>query len=352
MPHYSAAQYEKFFDNFDGFVYKPRTFCSQRLSELYFIILGNIQHEEAMIESIRNNSKLGELVIRLMYEDINFLNGLMTNSKVGYPDFMDAIKRWRDQLTKDSLTKENKMSNEEIVINNVLLPFYRKIKSEEFVIDKTGVKTVEILGLRMELNPQQKLLNFYDIRKSPEEYIKQEIAWYDSMDLSVKDISKYAKLWANVCTKNDKQLVNSNYGFLVYSDQNYSQYSNVLNELMMNSFSRRAIMIYNRPSMQYDYNKDGMSDFICTLGQQFFIRNGKLISLVEMRSSDMMYGFFSDMPWFATIQDRLLADLKERAYPGLEQGDLIWISNSGHLYEKHFDTVIKIVEKYNSENKI
>ena len=37
--------------------------------------------------------------------------------------------------------------------------------------------------------------------------------------------------------------------------------------------------------------------------------------------------------------------LKE-TYPELTQGKLIWISNSGHLYEKHFDTIKRIIEKY------
>jgi thymidylate synthase len=245
-----------------------------------------------------------------------------------------------------SLENESKNeSNEDIIIKNVFVPFYNLIEAKEFVIDKSGVKTVEILGLRMELNPEQRLLNFYSIRKSPEDYIKEEIKWYDSQDLSVKDISKHAKIWANICTKDDRQLVNSNYGYLIYNDKNYSQYSCVKNELILNRYSRRAIMIYNRPSMQYEYNQDGMSDFICTLGHQFFIRDNKLISLVEMRSSDMLYGFFSDFPWFATVQERLLIDLKEK-YPELSMGKLIWISNSAHLYEKHFDMVEKIINTH------
>ncbi|MDO8640082.1 MAG: thymidylate synthase [Nitrosarchaeum sp.] len=235
------------------------------------------------------------------------------------------------------------MKNEDIVIQNVLRPFIDKINVGDFVTDKTGVKTVEILALRMELDPNQKMLNFYDVRKSPEKYITKEIEWYDSQDLSVKNIGQHAKLWLNVCTKDEMQLVNSNYGYLVYSERNFCQYKNVLQELMKNPFSRRALMIYNRPSMHYDYNMNGMSDFVCTLGQQFVIRNNKLISIVEMRSSDMMYGFFSDFPWFATIQERIMNDLKT-TYPDISMGQLIWISNSGHLYEQHFETVKKIIE--------
>jgi len=183
------------------------------------------------------------------------------------------------------------------------------------------------------------------------EYIQHEIEWYDSQDLSVKEIAKHAKLWLNVCSKDEQQVINSNYGYLVYSKENFNQYDSALAELSKNSFSRRSIIIYNRPSMQQEYNKNGMSDFICTLGQQFFIRHDKLISLVEMRSSDMMYGFFSDFPWFATIQERMLHDL-QIVYPSLDIGELIWISNSGHLYEKHFDLVQRIVDHFLSNTNL
>jgi thymidylate synthase len=238
------------------------------------------------------------------------------------------------------------MKNEDVLIEDVFIPFYNKIMANDFVIDKTGVKTVEILGLRIVLNPIQNILNFYDIRKSPEKYIKEEIAWYDSQDLSVKEISKHAKLWSEICSKDEKQEVNSNYGYLIYSRENFDQYLNTLKELIKNPYSRRAIMIYNRPSMHYDYNLNGRSDFVCTLGHQFFIRDNKLHSLVEMRSTDMFYGLFSDFPWFATVQERLLNDLKQtKLYSELAIGDLIWISNSAHLYEKHFETIKEIVSK-------
>jgi len=235
--------------------------------------------------------------------------------------------------------------NEDVVMKNAFIPFNDDIINGNFVTDKTGVKTVEILGLRMELDPTHKFLNFSDIRKSPKKYIQHEIEWYDSQDLSVKEIEKHAKMWSGLCTKDDKKEINSNYGYLVYSNENGNQYDNVLKELSRNQDSRRALMIYNRPSMHTDYHRDGMSDFVCTLGQQFFIRDNKLVSLVEMRSSDMIYGFFSDFPWFSTIQERLLVDLK-KVHPQLTIGKLIWISNSGHVYEQHFDTIKQMVEAH------
>jgi len=101
-------------------------------------------------------------------------------------------------------------------------------------------------------------------------------------------------------------------------------------------------MIYTRPSMQYDYSKDGMSDFICTFATQQFIRDNKLYYIVMMRSQDAIYGFFNDFYWHGIVYERLFNKLKEH-YTDLEIGTIIWIANSFHVYERHFDMLRKII---------
>ena len=49
----------------------------------------------------------------------------------------------------------------------------------------------------------------------------------------------------------------------------------VVKELIAHPDSRRALIIFTRPSIWLEYNADGMSDFICTISAQVFIRNGK-----------------------------------------------------------------------------
>jgi thymidylate synthase len=61
-----------------------------------------------------------------------------------------------------------------------------------------------------------------------------------------------------------------------------------------------------------------------------------------MRSNDAIYGFFNDFAWFATVQERLLNDLRE-TYNDLEMGSLVHIANSFHVYERHFDMLDKMV---------
>lgn len=102
---YTKKQYEKFFDNFEycnaGIVYKPRTFCSQRLEALHNIILEAFDEEEINEEKIKeaiiSNQKLGVQVIHLMYGDEIILKTL-DNDSDKLPDFADAINRWRRRL--------------------------------------------------------------------------------------------------------------------------------------------------------------------------------------------------------------------------------------------------------------
>ena len=226
----------------------------------------------------------------------------------------------------------------------VLLPLFKELKTkvdnQDFVIDKSGVKVVELIAPRIELNPQQPLLKFNG-RKTPEKYVNAELDWYLSEDLNVRNISEHASIWKDV--SDEAGYINSNYGYLVYSASNHHQYYNCWKELCKNKESRRAIQIYTRPSMHYDYNRDGMSDFICTLAHQFFIRNNELISVVNCRSVDFIFGFFNDFYWFSYIHNEMFEDLL-KTYSELKNGKMIYVPNSLHIYERHFDMLNKICE--------
>jgi len=205
--------------------------------------------------------------------------------------------------------------------------FIAKFKDGDFVIDKTGVKTIEIIGATFLADED------YIFRKPNYDYIKKEIAWYESMSRNVNTIKDTPKIWKDVATPNG--YINSNYGWCVWSNENGNQYVNTLNELKQNPNSRRATMIYNRPSMHKDYNFNGMSDFICTYANQFFIRNGKLVSHYIMRSQDCIFGYNNDFAWAKYLQEKLANDLN------IEAGDIIWTASSLHIYERHFNYLLK-----------
>jgi thymidylate synthase len=206
---------------------------------------------------------------------------------------------------------------------NIRNQLIQKYRDEDFVIDKTGVKTIELIGESFIADED------WIIRKPNYDYIERELEWYKSQSLFVADIpGETPAIWKQVADKDGK--INSNYGYLIWSQENGDQYSHVLDELRHNPNSRRAVMIYNRPSMHTDYYANGMSDFICTYANTFLIRDGKLISHYLMRSNDTVFGYTADVHWSLRVQKQLALDL------GVEVGDLIWTATSLHVYERHF----------------
>lgn len=193
----------------------------------------------------------------------------------------------------------------------------------QFTIDKSGCKTIEILGASFIADEPS---IFGEVN---EDYVTRELAWYLSQSLRVNDIpGEVPKIWQQVASKNG--LINSNYGYLVWHEKNYNQYQNVLLELKSNPNSRRAVMIYTRPSMHYEYNIDGMSDFICTNAVQYQIRNNQLDCVVQMRSNDAWAGYRNDYAWQSYILNALADDL------GILPGDIIWQVGNLHLYSRQF----------------
>jgi thymidylate synthase len=222
-------------------------------------------------------------------------------------------------------------------VKDIRKELVEKYINNDFVIDKTGQKLVEIIGATFIADED------YVIRKANFDYAKREIKWYESQSLNVFDIpGKVPKIWQDVSDRNG--FINSNYGYLIFSKENFDQFKNCIRELKRNPDSRRATMIYNRPSIHYEYNKNGMSDFICTYANQFFIRKNKLYSHYIMRSNDAVFGYNNDRYWANYVHDLVLKELKE-VYPELEKGSLIWTASSFHVYERHFKFLEELKNK-------
>lgn len=211
-------------------------------------------------------------------------------------------------------------------VNGVREYFINALERGWFVTDKTGVKTIEMIGACF-------IANEPAIFGTPnQDYIDREIKWYRSMSLNVNDIpGDVPAIWKQVADKDG--FINSNYGWCIWSYDNHLQYESVLTELMKNPYSRRAVMIYTRPTMHKEYNTNGMSDFMCTNTVQYMIRDDKLYAVVQMRSNDAVYGYKNDYAWQKYVLNMLATDL------GVAAGDIIWNVGSLHVYERHFDLV-------------
>jgi thymidylate synthase len=170
------------------------------------------------------------------------------------------------------------------------------------------------------------------------DYVKREEEWYNSMSLNINDIpGGPPQIWRAVADKDG--YINSNYGWCIYSPENgfnksvrevTSQYVRVRAELKTNPESRRAIMIYTRPSMWVDYHKNGRSDFMCTNSVQYLIRDGQLHAIVQMRSNDSIFGYRNDRAWQQHVLEKLAAELN------IPAGNLYWNVGSLHIYARHY----------------
>lgn len=223
-----------------------------------------------------------------------------------------------------------------MTINDIKNIFVEKYKNNDFVINSASVKTVEIINANFEVSKDETAI-FGELN----EYADRELEWYKSMSLNVNDIpGETPKIWKQVADCDG--YINSNYGWCIWSEENESQYSHCLQQLVNDPNTRQACMIYNRPSMQYEYGLDGMRDFMCTFAVQVFIRNGILIYNVLMRSNDAVYGFKNDLYWHRYVINELITDL---AKYGVNVTDykINWYAGSLHLYERNFNYIEKLL---------
>jgi thymidylate synthase len=208
-------------------------------------------------------------------------------------------------------------------IRNTLQTMYNK---EQFITDKTGCKTIQILGASF-IADEPTIFG-----KVNQEYINAEINWYKLGSTNIHDIDydPTPAAWKYTADKNGE--INSNYGRLINSPLYFNQYNNAKEELQRNSNSRRATMVYTRPSIWEEYQDNGKNDFICTNAVSFYINSlsSQVDCVVQMRSNDAVYGYKNDYAWHQYILNKLSNDL---CY---DSGLIYWQVQNLHIYERHF----------------
>jgi thymidylate synthase len=97
------------------------------------------------------------------------------------------------------------------------------------------------------------------------------------------------------------------------------------------------MMIYNRPSIWREYNENGKNDFICTNAVAYYIRDGKLNAVVQMRSNDVVFGYKNDRAWAKYVLDMMVSDYNEIKFDEkIQSGTITWNVMNLHVYERHF----------------
>lgn len=148
-------------------------------------------------------------------------------------------------------------------------------------------------------------------------YLCRELIAYFRGSLKVSDgLSSASKFWDTLADEHG--MISSNYGYYVFhqrTDEGIAQYEWVIGRLLENIQTRRAVINVN--ALQH---KVQTKDFPCTLGVQFFVRNGYLCCEVASRSTDVITGLPYDMGFFSLVAELICKDLQERRYPHLKLG--------------------------------
>lgn len=171
-----------------------------------------------------------------------------------------------------------------------------------------------------------------------EDWHRRELKWYLSLKCDVNRIQPpIPKIWKDIAATDGS--INSNYGWCILSDENGRQFDKAIDSLKRDPYSRQALMIYTRPSMHEDSVRNGMRDFICTNTVQLMIRGEKLHYLVNMRSSDAVFGYKGDKAWHDFVHTGACDAL------GIDRGTMVWNAGSIHVYPRHIHLVEKAWEE-------
>ena len=208
------------------------------------------------------------------------------------------------------------------------------LKYQNMMIEQDG--NIEILGASF-IASEDRLFG-----EPNKKYRIAEVDWYDSQERNINKLGElYGKIpviWKEHAA-NTKGEINSNYGWMIYNWENGNQYDFCLRELKENPNSRRAIMIYQHPHMHTRYRREGMNDFCCTNAVSYYIKDGSLNCVVQMRSNDAIFGYMNDYYWQNRVQERLAIDLN------VYKGKMIWQVQSLHIYPRHMYLIKEFIEE-------
>ena len=208
-----------------------------------------------------------------------------------------------------------------------------KYKTQDFRVTKSGVKTVELQNVQFIADKD------YILREPNYDYIKREIEWYESQSLNVYDIpGETPTIWKSCADVNGE--INSNYGWMIWSKENGSQYNNCIWNLVNDPATRNAVMIYDRPSMHVDATSNHKHDFCCTYAVQCFLNptndGYSLKYIVYQRSQDAIFGYNNDINWHLYVYKLMQKELSEKLNCPIKSELIECNDGSLHVYERHF----------------
>lgn len=215
------------------------------------------------------------------------------------------------------------------------------LNESEYDVSPRGQRVKETLCVSFKINNPRDRVIHNPARNFSFTYMIAELLWYISGNNKTEWISYYSKFWKDI--SDDGVTANSAYGSRIFkphpriANSSFAQWEFAKNELSKDSDTRRALIHIRTP----DDSIKSKLDVPCTISIQYFVRDNKLHSVVNMRSSDLIFGISYDIPAFTFMQEMMANEL------GVDVGTYMHTSNSLHVYERHFGMLEKICSDEN-----
>jgi len=202
------------------------------------------------------------------------------------------------------------------------------------VVKPRGSETKEILSHTMNIDMRYPVV-YHPERKLNYKFMSAEAEFITNGDNRVCSLDRYNKNIAQF--SDDGRIFNGNYG-----EPFNSQLEFVVRTLLDDRDSRQAVLTI------FQANPVKSKDIRCTLSMQFLIRNGKIYTIVNMRSHDIIWGYAYDVFNFTIMTLRVLNRLQDELrakeiYELIDLGSLSIHAGSRHLYDRHYDLADKIL---------
>lgn len=204
---------------------------------------------------------------------------------------------------------------------------------------RDGAVVGEILNCTTVIKDPTRCILKTPVRKLPMRYAIGELLWYLSGNPNLDAIKLYTNAWDRM--SDNGKTVNSNYGHCIMKKYGFDQMEFVKNLLSIDPSSRQAVIHIKEPRNLLD---NPTKDVNCTVYLQFFVREGKLYMITNMRSNDLWMGYPNDVLQFTAMQVRLAMEL------GLKLGTYTHNAGSLHMYERDYKRALENVDKNSTQS--
>lgn len=199
-----------------------------------------------------------------------------------------------------------------------------------------GFHSRERLGVAFALSSPVDRMVYAAARKPNLVFNFAEALWYLSGSDSVEHIAYYAPSMRKY-SRDGERLTGTAYGPKIFGPVvagAQSQWACAKQTIMDDPDTKRALISIFRPD---EYLVPDNIDVSCTVGLQFFLREGRLCAATYMRANDAFRGVCSDVFSFTLLQEVLATEL------GVQVGEYHHFAGSYHVYDTDYEWARRVL---------